>query len=83
MDNKKVESCKTSEDNTKVEAKDGKNGLLNKLKPKNGIAIKGLFGKGDNKKAKSEVPVLKPEDEELRKEFIGFTYKHKNFKSNN
>jgi len=52
-----------------------KNGILNKLKNKN---VKQLFGIGsDNKKNKQ---AMDPEDEELRREFIGFTYRHKDFK---
>jgi len=58
------------------ESSESKNGILNKLIPK-----KGIFGiGGENKKAKP-VAILKPEDEELRKEFFGFTYKHKDFKN--
>jgi len=54
-----------------------KNGILNKLKNKN-KNVKQLFGIGNNNKKNKQA--MNSEEEELRKEFIGFTYRHKNFK---
>jgi len=58
------------------ESSESKNGILNKLIPK-----KGIFGIGGESKKTKPVTILNSEDEELRKEFFGFTYKHKDFKN--
>jgi serine/threonine protein kinase len=78
-DCKKIKKEILKDNTTNIVKEDNKSGLLNKLKPKNVNGIKGLFGIGDNKKSKPALQVLNQEDDELRKEFIGFTYKHKDF----